>query len=72
LTTQGFHAAYVRPLLLELTVEIVCAPPGEPEVTGVRGVHIAHGRMHTEQGAPDIKEHGFIVFQHATVFLKTG
>ena len=67
LPAQGFHAAHVGPLLLELAVEIVCAP-GEPEVTGMGGVHIAHGRMHAEQSATDIEEHGFIVFQHDTVF----
>ena len=44
---------------------------GEPEVTGMGGVNIAHGRMHTEQSTPDIEEHGFIVFQHEAVFKNT-
>ena len=71
LPAQGFHAAHVGPLLLELAVEIVCAP-GEPEVTGVRGIHIAHGRMHAEQSATDIKKHGFIILQHRRIFYQKG
>ncbi len=63
LFAQRFHAAHGLPFLMEFPVELV-GGAGEPEIAGVRGVHVADRGVRRQQRPPDIKKYGFKTAQH--------